>query len=220
MAPEPPASTDPDPDAASTDAWLAGLAGRPGHGAAHADGQRLRAALASAPTPATLATPAWAEIERRAAGDVDGPAPVQPPAGTTRPPPRPSAAANEARWRPVLAWAAMALMGAAVLVSWQPWQIDAANGPDTTLRGVGAAPADAALWRVAEPDAAARALADELRALGAHVDLQTPAAGAGAGLLLSISAPPAAAAAVNQRLAGLETALDAEGRLRLRISAP
>jgi hypothetical protein len=45
--------------------WLDGLAGRPGEGAAHAQGQRLRQAIAPAQDGASA--PPWREIERRAA---------------------------------------------------------------------------------------------------------------------------------------------------------
>jgi hypothetical protein len=72
------------------------------------------------------------------------------------------------------------------------------------------------VWRTNEPQSAARALASELQALGAQVEQQPDANG----IRLLITVPPAASVAVNERLAALETAVDAQGRLSLRVLAP
>ncbi len=217
MAAEPPADTDPDTPAAA-DAWLAGLAGRAGQGEVHAQGQRLGAALRCAALPGR--PPPWAEIERRAAAVADSAAIGS--AATAAPSPASQApAANDAAWRPLLGWAAAALLAAGLLLAWQPWQPRPDDGAAAVMRGTGAtAPPDVARWQVADPAAAAQALAADLRALGAQVQLDIQAVDSAPVVLLTVDAPAAAVDAVNQRLLPLETALDAAGRLQLRVSAP
>ncbi len=203
------------------DAWLDGLAGRAGSDAhaGAAEGQQLRRALLSAGEQ-TRPGPSWSEIERLA--DAQGmatqlqQAPAQPARVADAPPNAPRAAAsaaNDNQWRAPLRLAAAVVLGAVAMLLWEPWRTPAS---DTTLRGINA-PSDAARWQVADPAAAAASLAAELRALGAQVMVQTEADGA---LLLQVNAPAAAQAAVNQRLVVLETALDAQGQLRLRVQAP
>jgi hypothetical protein len=167
--------------------WLDGLAGRPGEGAAHAQGQRLRQAIAPAQDGASA--PPWREIERRAAGLADT---------------VPGAAANDPLWRRWQGWAAAALLASAVMVVMRSVE------PDAVERGgSGSAPT----WVVDEPRRAAEALAGELRALGAAVTVDA----VGDGLVLRIRAAAPAAEAVNRRLQALETALDADGTLSLQV---
>lgn len=189
-----------EPDAEEGQAlhWLDGLAGRDGGDAAHAEGARVHAALQ--PLAATQMPP-WAEIERRAgAPAVGAPGAV----GTAR-----AEAANQA-WRRV-AFGAAATVLLAVVLTFIP-RPDA-DGPG--LRGSGPV-ASGAVWRVAEPQRAAQSLAAELQGLGATVEVH-PGSDA---VLLQITAPTAAAPAVNRRLAELEAALDVQGRLRLSVVAP
>lgn len=72
------------------------------------------------------------------------------------------------------------------------------------------------VWRVSQPEQAARQLAEDLKAAGAEVELRSD----GAGVWLTVAAPAAAVPAVNDRLAALEMALDGRGRLGLRVQAP
>ena len=208
--------------------WLDGLAGRAGAGPAHADGQHVREALQPQEAPGLAP---WAEIERLAAERLksgSGSMPISEP----EPGPAPDAlaapssitsivrdknradtpAANQARWRPWHALAASLLLGGVLIVALRPAPEDAG------MRGVGpgGAPPAGAVWRVAQPNEAAQALATELRALGATVELH----GQGPELSLQVLAPAAAVGAVNQRLAPLESALDAQGRLTLRVLQP
>lgn len=203
-------TTDPSPADAQppADAWLDGLAGRDANGADAADGRRLRQALLPAAAASVRPVP-WSEIQRLATLD-----PPAAQAAVQHPPATAVAAqaANDSQWSPAWTWAAVLVLGAAVLVAWEPWR---AEPPDGAMRGMGSADA-AARWHVAEPEAAAAALATELRVLGAQVEL----ASQGNAVLLSIDASAGVRAAVNQRLLALETALDSQGRLRLRVMAP
>lgn len=221
MAPELPADTDPSTPAVA-DAWLAGLAGRAGEGEVHADGQRLGAALRSTAVPGI--PPPWAEIERRAAA-VDGNAADSSAAAANiaavPSPARPSQAANDAAWRPILGWAAAALLAAGLLLAWQPWQLSPDNDPAAVMRGSDlTTPPDVAHWRVADPVAAAQALAVDLRARGAQVQLNVQVVDSAPVVLLTVDAPAPVVDAVNQRLLALETAVDTAGHLQLRVSAP
>ena len=189
--------------------WMDGLAGRPGTGsAAHGEGARLRAALA----PDAQDTPAatWHDIEARAraATAADGlaePAVLHTPAATARP----GTAANDPRpWRK-FAWAAALVLGVGLVTLMAPPE----PTPEPALRGVGGAGAQGAQWRVEQPVEAAEALAAELRGLQADVSVKRD----GEAVVLSIHARPGAVDAVNARLAGLETGLDAEGRLQLVV---
>lgn len=174
--------------------WLDALAGR----RHDADAQALRDALLPLPP---VAPPTWDHIEARAAVV---PALAQG-AGTAR-----TKAANDAWPVTRLAWAAVLVLAVAL----GAWLVQ----PETSdgLRG---GPASIPVWRVPDAPAAAERLAAELRQSGAVVELaQQPGAGR---VVLRIAAPPSSVAAVNARLAALETGLDAQGRLELSVeSAP
>lgn len=83
---------------------------------------------------------------------------------------------------------------------------------DAGWRGDAAGPH--AVWVSPQPQTDATALGAELLALGAQVQLID--AGQGAWLMQIRSMPPARDA-VNARLATWDTALDAQGRARLRV---
>jgi len=141
---------------------------------------------------------AWAEIERRArplpAADI-------PISSTT--------AANGSQFWQRGAWAA-GLLGLSLLL-WQPWGLDDGSG---SLRGDAAALP--AVWLVPNPAESSAALATELRALGAAVEVSRDAKG----WQLVIAAPAGEAAArVDVRLQALEFGLDAQGRLALRVES-
>lgn len=198
----------PEPAPDEAELWLDGLAGREGQGRAHAEGQRLREALLpEALSPeAPVAMPQWAELERRAAESTGAASSTSP--NTAR---RQAEAANQSQWRPWHGMAAAIALGTVLVATIWP------SPKEESLRGVAAsAPSTEAVWRTAEPQGAAEALATELRSVGAQVDLHSDAAG----IRLLIAVPPAAIAAVNQHLSTLETAVDAQGRLSLRVLAP
>ena len=186
--------------------WLDGLAGRAGSGAAHAQGRQVREALL--PDDAA-ALPPWEHIVQRAAAQAQAAdASITPVRHDRLRPAQP--AANQPRWRPWYALAASVVLAVTVVVALQP-------GPDeVAMRGAGGQPTTTAVWRVAQPQEAAAALAADLRALGAAVELK--ASGQEATLL--IEAPAATLNAINQRLAALESTLDAQGRLSLRVLPP
>lgn len=188
--------------------WLDGLAGRSGTGEAHAEGKRVRDALLPEPV---ADQPPWEEIERRA-----GLSSVQKAKPYRRKPSVGHEAANQRDWRPWLGVAAVLVLGTAITASMWPVKRGDDGHAAEMMRGVGASGSVEATWRVSDPEAAAKAFADELRGLGAQVTLQAD----GATIRLMISAPPVAFAAVNQRLSALETSVDAQGRLTLLISAP
>ena len=197
-----------DADGDAAHRWLDGLAGRPGAGAAHADGERVRAALAPASGDAVVGT--WHDIEKRAVAD-SSPDAVAAPVGPAAPvaPPMARVAANDAApWRR-MGWAAVLVLAAglaALMWSWAPTQ-------DTALRGTEGPQGQGARWLVDRPAQAAEGLAAELRALQAEVTLVRE----GDALVLHIQAEPAAVPGVNARLAPLETGLDAHGHLQLRV---
>lgn len=187
-----------DPD---IDRWLDGLAGRPGEGAAHAEGDRLRHALQPEGQAASPKL-SWAEIEQRAAAQHRPEVTAAPsPASAPRP-----AAANDGLWRPWQGWAAAVLVAACVALVMQQ------RDPEPVLRGSGTA---VARWVVDDPQASAQALAAELRALGAGVEVEN----AGSQVILRLRAKGAATEAVNRRLGALETSLDASGTLVLNVTA-
>ncbi|MDP1656713.1 MAG: hypothetical protein Q8L96_11505 [Hylemonella sp.] len=189
-APEPPPLPDSPPQSAEALAWLDGVAGREVACDASRDGARLREALLD--TRVEGPAPPWAQIERLAAS---APAPLRPPA-----------AANQSHFRARYGWAAAIAICSVLLVSQWPYGRD--DAPQ--LRGAGATEAT---WRVAAPADAAKALADELRGLGANVTHEQDPSG----VRLNIVAPRPAVAAVNHRLQTLETGLDVNGQLMLRI---
>lgn len=199
-----------DADPAALSAWLDGLSGQPGTGQAHDEGSRLRQALA--PDAGDVPRSSWQDIESRArrgapstvlSSGVAAPVVV---ATSSR-----QAAANQPRRWSALSWAAL-LMLVVGLVSWMS---PPAPAPHEGLRGADGAQALGARWLTDQPLRDAESLAAELRSLGADVALSTDAGA----IQLRIQAPPAAAAAVNARLAAFETGLDAQGRLTLSVAS-
>ena len=195
-----------DDDAEATNQWLNGLAGRPGIGADHQHGTRHRSALAPDARDAPVAT--WHDIEARAR------ATAVPDRGSEPADPHPRAgdmtrveAANDPRPRRWLGWAAALLLGVGLVTIMAPPRSDPA------LRGVTGAASQLPRWLVENPSKAAEALAIDLRGLNAEVIVTQE----GQAVILDIRAQPGATAAVNARLAALETGLDAEGRLRLTV---
>jgi len=207
----------PPDDAEDNTAWLDGLAGRPGAGAAHGAGARLRGALLHDEAAATPPAP-WATIVQQAArppGAAQAPGGAQmqgaaPPVGALQPgPARAAEAANQARWHGRPAWAAAAAVLVGVGLGWAVWQHDGA--PSAEWRG--SAPAAMARWQVDDPAAESAALADALTGLGATVRQTQP----GGTTVLMIEVPEQARPAVNARLAPLDLALDADGRLAVQV---
>lgn len=199
----------------AADGWLDALAGRPA--TRDATAQALRDALL--PVPASAPAPAWSDLEARAAATPPTSLPVPSQAEPASPVRVPEArpldgghpavdAANEVfpgqRWSR-LAFAATVVLAVAVGMLWRP------GAEDPQLRGV--ASTAGAVWRVTDPASSAQALAAELKALGAQVELQPD----GASVRLLIRADDTAAPAVDRRLAALETALDAQHRLSLTV---
>ena len=195
------------------------MAGRDAVGSPGAEGAKLREALLGVEVHAE--PPPWTQIERLASAPGElhpqsGPVPPM----TSQVPRRASDShvgavqaskpvANDASFRIRAGWAfALALVGTVALGPWL-WQREGA-AEHAVLRG---AASTEAIWRVEQPDTTADAFAIELRALGADVVRAT----APNGIQLTISAPAAVFDAVNQRLQPLETALDAQGRLVLRV---
>jgi hypothetical protein len=197
-----------DADADALGPWLDGLSGRPGAGPGHEDGARLRTALAPQAGDAPLAQ--WRDIEARASAEATDDrladaAGLPASAGNSRP----GTAANDSRpWRTV-GWAAALVLavGVVTLMSQPPAE------PDAALRGIGDLQLQGAQWRVERPLPAAEALAADLRGLRAAVTMTVD----GEAVVLSIQGPPDAIDPINARLSSLETGLDADGRLRLRI---
>lgn len=174
---------------------------RPSDDADRAHDQRVRSALAV--TPADQVQARWNDIEARARGGADI-------GGVPAPEDRaPAPAANDARLWKRFGVAAVLVLGVGLAMMLVPPGRDA----EPALRGVAGAGASEARWLVDHPARAAEALANELRALGAEVQV-TPD---GAGAVLEVRAAAQAAGAVNARLAPLETGLDGQGRLRLSV---
>lgn len=194
----------PRPDATSDEAlqWLDGLAGKPASGLAHDEGALLRQALMSEDS---IEMPPWTEIERRAAENPLAAAARLHNVGEGR-----EGAANRAHRLPWAGIAAGLLLASAVALMMWP------DDRETGWRGGGQGANADAVWRVAQPQQAASALVAELQALGAKVEQQ--ADGPGARLHITASGP--VATAVNRRLAALEAALDSQGSLILRVTAP
>lgn len=172
------------------DPFLEGLTGRPKGGASESDPAARR------------------EGERlRQALLPDDQNPAAPPWGAVLA----REAANDARPR---RWLPAALAAGLCTLALGLWVLT--PGEDSQWRGgPGAGPAaTASPWRSANPRRDAESLAADLRALGSTVSLREGAANE---WWLVIEAPPSAQRAVDQRLAPLETALDADGRLVVRV---
>ena len=198
-------SPSPTPDSqmsvGSTEVWLDGLAGRSGGGHEHDEGRLIRESVLGLPP---IEMPPWSEIERRAA--IAGHTAQMAVAVNSEK----GAAANQPVWRLAYGLAAVLVLGVAVT-----WVVHRPE-PEATMRGGVQGTASWATWVVEQPDAAAQHLALELQALGAQVD-QTKL---GTDQQLRVQARPEVQAAVNQRLAALELALDAQGQMNLRVIAP
>ena len=166
-------------------AFLDGLAGRLGSpGLDHAEGQRLRAALLA---DGVDAGPAGAPDWESVSA---------------------ATAANEPRFGArVWAGGAAAALSLCALGLWWTEPTE-----PTTMRGTQGA--ETATWLSAQPRADALALAAELRAIGAQVDLVMATDGS---VTLSVQAEPGKRQAVDERLAGLETALNPSGHLHLVV---
>ena len=95
-----------------------------------------------------------------------------------------------------------------VTLGWLGWSDDEAP----VMRG-GPSGAGQAQWLTAEPADHAQALATDLRALGAQVRVEAD----GSAWVLYIEAPAPMRAVIDGRLQVLDTALDAAGRLELRV---
>jgi hypothetical protein len=189
-------------DQAKVDAWLEGLAGRAGTGEAARDGQRLRNALnTSADELAAISAPPWHHVQKTAGL----PAAIAAPGLAGE-------AANEGRWR---RWAAAGMLVLGLAVGATYWSL---TWPDNAASGSmrGAPSAAGAAWRTDKPHDAARLLAAELESAGARVKVTLM----GSGSILEISCEPDACRRVNVRLARLETAVDAHGRLALVVLPP
>jgi hypothetical protein len=192
------ADNDTPPSSSDAEAWLEGLAGRDTASESSKDGSRLRDALKlSADEAANPQPPPWKDIVAAARGSV--PAVV----GAQRD------AANEGRWKRVAAgglFVAIAMLGVGL------WTMTAQDvGVSNGMRG---APSSAGpIWRTENPVKAAKDLAARLEAAGAHVTL-TPA---GPGVTLAVQCQPGACAAVAEQLSPLDMAVDADGRLALKV---
>lgn len=182
--------------------WLDALAGRAPAGT-DADAERLRAALL--PLPEVKDLPDWRSIEAAAGAQACAGATPSAPPGAAAVVRGSREAANQPRLRPVLPWAA-ALVLALGLGLWM------APSDEPALRG-DAATGAAAVWLTPDAHTQGQALAAELRGAGAAVRIEPD----GAGWVLYIEAPSAARTVVDARLQALETALDLEGRLTLRV---
>lgn len=234
-----------DKPTAEVSAWLDGLAGRrlPGaagetaEGQAHAEALLMREALLgqgdSSLAPVTSdeewqqllqrGLPAAASnealLEPREAAEVpQGEAlRLRPPAlGRSAPVsaiPSEQPARRLGLWRrPV--WAVAAGVGCLALLFHQlpPDTLEESGARSDQLRG--GANGSSAVWRSDQPAQDAEQLQAALRAAGAVVLVQTAPEG---GLQLLIESAPAARDAVNAVLAPLDTALDADGKLGLRV---
>ena len=194
--------------------WLDGLAGRaePSHASADPalqDGLNLRRALDLPLSEAAHHAPPWARIRQRAGLGAElhpvVPEPQQPICASrgnsgTRPAPSPWA------W-PLVACLALGLGG---LAGWN-LRPGPPVGPDPAWRGESRGEV---LWLTVRPQLAAAQLAQQLRAAGADVTLSQ----ADGQWHLHIRSPEAKRAQVDAKLLPLDAALDAQGRLHLRIS--
>lgn len=184
---------------AEPDDLLDGLAGRGVDEPTGHDGARLRAALRLAATSPQASAPAWKDIVAAA----------RPAAATASAPSRINApAANHWRWQRV-ASGSVAL--AALVFGAGLWVLSPQEQSTEGMRGKSSA--EGAVWRTEQPVQAADALAGRLRRAGARVT-QLPI---GLGVLVQVECKPDATSAVNEELAPLQAAVDASGRLDIRV---
>lgn len=212
-----------DAQAQAAEAWLDGLAGRAGEGEAHAQGRLLRQAFdEQAPQVPQVGAASggldWADVQARAGlhlSAAESPPAAQAPAAnagqllTVKP--------GQRRWA---GWGLLAsLMLGGVLV-WPMLQTGLPTEAGGQWRGPAGAEAEArALWLIASsesPEAAARGLAEQLRTWGARVDQRAISE---AELELRIHCTAPCDPRISARLADLETALDGQGLLLLRVKA-
>ncbi len=182
----------PDDDVRATEAYLQGLSGRPALGGMDAPAHAEGATLREA----LLDGP---EVPTRGADWQDVLA---------------REAANEPAVRPRF-WAGLAAsVMAYMLAIWWFWPLD-----DNAMRGGGGAGgggSPTALWRSAQPAQDASSLATQLRIAGAQVEV---AAQTNGDVLMSVQAAAEARAAVDAQLAALDTALNAQGQVQIRVTA-
>ena len=214
-----------DAQAQAAEAWLDGLAGRAGEGEAHAQGRLLRQAFdEQAPQVPQVGAASggldWADVQARAGlhlSAAESLQAVQAPAANagqllTVKPGRP-------RWAGWGLLASLMLGGVLVWPMLQPGLPTEAAGQ---WRGPAGSEAEAqahALWLIASsesPEAAARVLSEQLRAWGARVDLRAISE---AELELRIHCTAPCDPRISARLADMETALDGQGLLLLRVKA-
>lgn len=183
---------------AEPDALLDGLAGRSVDNPIAQDGARLRAALGPTGNSPHVAAPAWRDIvvaARSAAPTANAPLCIDEPA------------ANHWRWQRIASGAALA----ALVLGTVLWTL---SPQDQGIEGMRGNPsAEGAVWRTDQPAQAADALAGRLQRAGARVT-QVPLS---LGVMVRIECNPDAANAVNEELAPLQAAVDASGRLDIRV---
>ena len=116
-------------------------------------------------------------------------------------------AANHWRWQRIASASALAVLvlGAGL------WTL---SPQDQGIEGMRGRPsAEGVVWRTDQPAQAAEALAGRLQRAGARVT-QVPIS---LGVMVRIECNPDAATAVNEELAPLQAAVDATGRLDIRV---
>lgn len=184
--------------------WLDGLQGRAGMGSAHADGQALREALREGLQHDETPPLSWEALKARSV-----PMAASPPvtalgaalAGRGR-----LAAANGPRWVLV---ACLALAGLAAM--WQGLRTSETEALAPALRGTAGQPT---VWHDADPAAAASTWAERLRESGLQVTESTE------GPCQRLDAVSVAAERDQAVLLSWDLALDAQGRVTLRICPP
>lgn len=189
-------------DLAQADAWLDGLAGRGGESASAQDGARLRGAILPAPRTGSdnNEPPPWHDVVAKAG---------QPVAAT--PTVQAMAAANDGQWKR----RAGAMLLLALMLGAGVWKFVApgdANVP--VLRGIPTAAG--AVWEMPNPAEAARDLARRLEIAGGRVTTTATTEG----VVMEVTCAAAACLTVNEQLGLIDLAVDATGRLSLKVLAP
>lgn len=187
-------------DTRSTGEWLDGLAGRGGNTAPAQEAAALREALKlSDAEAAATRRPGWEQVVAAAARTAE-------PAGAAAV----RNAANAPAWK---RFAAGGLAVAALTVGVGYWSI-VSRDTDTGGGMRGASPAGEAVWKTEDPNGAARDLAARLESLGARVAVTRN----GDATHLQIQCGAGSAERLNQELAPLEVALDANCAVSLRVA--
>ena len=179
------------PDADDASAWLDGLAGRDADSPAAREGASIRKALIGPTSRAEPPPGGWGRV----VGPVSGVGPALP--------------ANEGFFQPWRWGLAASLVLTSGLIFWY----HAPLRDDAQLRGTAATVS--ALWLTPTPRESSENLQADLRTLGATVAL-TPV---GEGFRLHVESPVAVRAAVNERLAQIEAALDVRGQADITVRA-